>query len=118
MRLEGKTAIVTGATGGIGAATSKRFLEEGANTILVGRSKEKLDDLIDNIPFAENALIHLAEATDEDAVIDCMKVAKDKFGSVDIVVANAGTEGVVQPLTEFSVEEFNHLFSISTSIFY
>ena len=53
MRLEGKTAIVTGATGGIGAATSKRFLEEGANTILVGRSKEKLDDLIDNISFAE-----------------------------------------------------------------
>ena len=115
MRLEGKTAIVTGATGGIGAATSKRFLEEGANTILVGRSKEKLDDLIDNIPFAENALIHLAEATDEDAVIDCMKVAKDKFGSVDIVVANAGTEGVVQPLTEFTVEEFNHLFSINVT---
>ena len=52
MRLEGKTAIVTRATGGIGAATSKRFLEEGANTMLVGRSKEKLDDLIDNIPFA------------------------------------------------------------------
>ena len=44
MRLEGKTAIVTGATVGIEAATSKRFLEEGANTILVGRSKEKLDD--------------------------------------------------------------------------
>ena len=92
MRLEGKTAIVTGATGGIGAATSKRFLEEGANTILVGRSKEKLDDLIDNIPFAENALIHLAEATDEDAVIDCMKVAKDKFGSCLLYTSDAADE--------------------------
>ena len=69
MRLEGKTAIDTGATGGIGAATSKRYLEEGANTILVGRSKEKLDDLISDMPFKENALIHVAEATDEDAVM-------------------------------------------------
>ena len=76
MRLKGKTAIVTGATGGIGAATAKRYLQEGANTILVGRSKEKLDDLISNVPFSENALTHLAEATDEGAVIDCMNIAK------------------------------------------
>ena len=115
MRLKGKTAIVTGATGGIGAATAKRYLEEGANTILVGRSKEKLDDLISNVPFSENALTHLAEATDESAVIDCMNIAKDQFGSVDIVFANAGTEGIVQPLTEYSIEEFNHLFSINVT---
>ena len=69
MRLkEGKTQLSLEQLEGLDA-TSKRFLEEGANTILVGRSKEKLDDLIDNIPFAENALIHLTEATDEDAVI-------------------------------------------------
>ena len=43
-----------------------------------------------------------------------MKVAKDKFGSVDIVVANAA-KSVVQPLTEFTVEEFNHLFSINVT---
>jgi len=41
-RLDGKTAIITGATGGIGEATAKRFLDEGANVMLVGRSKEKL----------------------------------------------------------------------------
>ena len=66
---------------------------------MVGRSKEKLDDLIDNIPFAENALIHVAEATDEDAVIDCMKVAKDKFGSVDL--------SLLQMLVQKAL--FNHL---------
>ena len=41
-RLSGKVAIITGATGGIGEATAKRFLDEGANVMLVGRSKEKL----------------------------------------------------------------------------
>ena len=46
LRLKNKTAIVTGATGGIGAATSKRYLEEGANLVMVGRSEEKLINLM------------------------------------------------------------------------
>jgi len=47
-RLSGKVAIISGATGGIGGATAKRFLEEGASVMLVGRSSEKLADLASN----------------------------------------------------------------------
>ena len=54
MRLKNKTAIVTGATGGIGAATSKRYLEEGANLVMVGRSEEKLISLVINTPTYAN----------------------------------------------------------------
>ena len=46
MRLENKTAIISGATGVIGEATTRRFLDEGANVALVGRSEEKLSNLI------------------------------------------------------------------------
>ena len=56
MRLKNKTAIVTGATGGIGAATSKRYLEEGANLVMVGRSEEKLINLMKSLDNPSNAL--------------------------------------------------------------
>ena len=53
-RLEGKTALITGATGGIGEATAKRFLNEGANVMLVARSSEKLKATRDRLGGGES----------------------------------------------------------------
>ena len=107
MRLNNKTAIVTGATGGIGAATSKRYLEEGANLVMVGRSEEKLLSLMKSLDNPSNALTCIADSKDESAISKCISRTYEQFGSVDIVVANAGTEGIVKPLTDFTIEEFN-----------
>ena len=107
MRLKNKTAIVTGATGGIGAATSKRYLEEGANLVMVGRSEEKLINLMKSLDNPSNAITCVADSKDESAINKCINTTYEKFGSVDIVMANAGTEGIVKPLTDFTVEEFN-----------
>ena len=107
MRLNNKTAIVTGATGGIGAATSKRFLEEGANLVMVGRSEEKLLSLMKSLDNPSNAITCIADSKDESAISKCISRTYEQFGSVDIVVANAGTEGIVKPLTDFTIEEFN-----------
>ena len=107
MRLNNKTAIVTGATGGIGAATSKRYLEEGANLVMVGRSEEKLLSLMKSLDNPSNAVTCIADSKDESAISKCISRTYEQFGSVDIVMANAGTEGIVKPLTDFTVEEFN-----------
>tara|TARA_B100001027_G_scaffold116021_1_gene80098 strand:- start:87 stop:854 length:768 start_codon:yes stop_codon:yes gene_type:complete len=107
LRLNNKTAIVTGATGGIGAATSKRYLEEGANLVMVGRSEEKLISLMKSLDNPSNAITCVADSKDESAISKCISRTYEKFGSVDIVMANAGTEGIVKPLTDFTVEEFN-----------
>ncbi len=107
MRLNNKTAIVTGATGGIGAATSKRFLEEGANLVMVGRSEEKLLSLMKSLDNPSNAITCIADSKDESAISKCISRTYEQFGSVDIVMANAGTEGIVKPLTDFTIEEFN-----------
>ena len=98
---------VTGATGGIGAATSKRYLEEGANLVMVGRSEEKLLSLMKSLDNPSNAITCIADSKDESAISKCISRTYEQFGSVDIVMANAGTEGIVKPLTDFTIEEFN-----------
>ena len=113
MRLNNKTAIVTGATGGIGAATSKRYLEEGANLVMVGRSEEKLISLMKSLDNPSNAITCVADSKDESAIRKCITRTCEKFGSVDIVMANAGTEGIVKPLTDFTIEEFNDVIDIN-----
>ena len=66
-RLDGKVAIVTGATGGIGEATSKLFLQLGAQVMLVARSSEKLDATLARLKSEGDVAGSVAEAADEKA---------------------------------------------------
>ena len=109
-RLEGKVAIITGATGGIGEATAKRFLEEGASVMLVGRSAEKLKATSERLAGIGNVATAIAEAADESAIAKAVAATVDKFGGVDILLANAGTEGVVAPIEQQTVENFEDVF--------
>ena len=105
-RLESKTAIITGATGGIGEATAKRFLDEGASVMLVGRSAEKLKATRERLSDYENATEFVANATDEAATAAAVEATVEAFGGVDILVANAGTEGNFAPIESLSLQEF------------
>jgi NAD(P)-dependent dehydrogenase (short-subunit alcohol dehydrogenase family) len=105
-RLTSKTAIVTGATGGIGEATAKLFLEEGANVMLVGRSAEKLAVLRSRLD-AGNTLAHsVADAADETAMATAIQATVEAFGGVDILFANAGDEGLVKPIEAIALSDF------------
>jgi len=105
-RLDGKIAIVTGATGGIGEATATLFLQLGAKVMLVARSAGKLAETIARLrPFGE-VEGSLAEAADEEAFAAAVAATLDRFGGLDILIANAGTEGVLKPVEMLSVEEF------------
>lgn len=109
-RLDGKVAIITGATGGIGEATAKRFLEEGASVMMVGRSAEKLKATSERLAGLGNIATSVAEAADEKAIAAAVNATIDKFGGVDILLANAGTEGVVAPIEKQTVENFEDVF--------
>jgi len=106
-RLDGKVAIITGATGGIGEATAKLFLSEGAKVMLVGRSAEKLEATLERVGRADSVAHFVADATDEAATKDAVAATVEAFGGVDILFANAGTEGVAKPLEQLTYEEFN-----------
>ena len=105
-RLKGKTALITGATGGIGGATAKRFLEEGANVMLVGRSATKLAATQYRLAGGSRVAQAIADTTDETAMAAAVAAAVDTFGGLDILVANAGTEGAAKPFETQTVEEF------------
>ena len=88
-RLDGKTALVTGATGGIGEAIATRFVEEGSSVMLVDRSPEKLDATAGRLAGSGNMATCVADVTDEAAVADAVAATVESFGGLDILVAAA-----------------------------
>jgi|TARA_B100000315_G_C14563639_1_gene581794 3-oxoacyl-[acyl-carrier protein] reductase len=90
-RLTERSALVTGASRGIGRAVALAFAKEGANVAVTARSTDALDDLVREI--AENGGSALAVAADlaqEDEIAPIAEAARERFGSVDILVNNAG----------------------------
>ena len=110
-RLEGKIAIITGATGGIGSTAAKRFVQEGAQVMLVDRDANTLRALCEELgpraAFLEGDVSHPGDN------MRCTEAAVAHFGGVDILFANAGIEGVVSPLTELSPEVFERVFAVN-----
>ena len=105
-RLSGKVAIITGATGGIGEATAKLFLAEGASVMLVARSAEKLKATRGRLGANASLAAFVADATDEAATAAAVDATIKAFGGVDILFANAGTEGKIKPLDQHTMAEF------------
>jgi NAD(P)-dependent dehydrogenase (short-subunit alcohol dehydrogenase family) len=108
-RLNGKIALVTGATGAIGEAIVERFLEEGCNVMLVGRSAEKLHATASHLDGGKKVATSLADAIDEDATAASVWATVETFGGLDIMVANAGIEGAGVPIEAQTVEDFERV---------
>ena len=108
-RLAGKVALITGATGGIGAATAKAYLREGAKVMLVGRSEDKLAATREQLGHADATATFATDATDENGTRGAIEATVVAFGGLNIVFANAGTEGAVKPLTEQTVDDFEQV---------
>jgi 3-oxoacyl-[acyl-carrier protein] reductase len=90
-RLEGKVAIVTGASSGIGLAIAKVFGKEGAAVVLTGRTKAPMDEAAKEITSAGGkAAVRPADVRDEKQVRELVDAAVAQFGGLDIMVNNAG----------------------------
>ncbi|ASN05970.1 SDR family oxidoreductase [Virgibacillus necropolis] len=87
-KLTGKTAVVTGASSGIGAAVAEHLANEGANVVLAARRKDKLDGVVSKING--NAIAVVTDMAKKSDVDDLAKRAIEEFGQVDIYVNNAG----------------------------
>lgn len=110
-RLNGKVAVITGATGGIGKTAAKLFVREGAQVMLVDRDDDSLRALCTEL--GQNARFTEADVSHPGDNARCTAAAVEHFGGVDILFANAGIEGTVCPLTELSPEVFERVFAVN-----
>lgn len=113
-KLEGKVAIITGASKGIGAGIAKAFGNEGASVVVnYASDKNGADNVVNEIVSGGGKAIAVyADVSKEDDVEKMFKEANDAFGRLDILVNNAGVFKSI-PLEQVSVEEFNRHFSIN-----
>src|SRR4028118_2184287 len=89
--LDGKVAVVTGASSGIGEATVRSLAAEGAAVVAGARRKERLDGLVEEVTQGGGKAIAVeCDVTDEGQAHDLVRRAVEEFGSLDILVNNAG----------------------------
>jgi short-subunit dehydrogenase len=113
MRLRDRTAIVTGASSGIGRETARLFARVGANVVLASRNAEALARLAQELqPYRGRSLAVPTDVTDAQAVEAMVSKAAEEFGSVDILVNNAGL-GLYARLAEGSMENVRRLFEVN-----
>ncbi|HBO3150605.1 TPA: SDR family oxidoreductase [Pseudomonas aeruginosa] len=111
--LKGKTAIVTGASKGIGLATAQLFAEEGSNVVLTARNQADLDAAVAAIVAAGGKVIGiLADSADPKAPRFVFDKAIEAFGQVDILVNNAGY-GDMSSIEETSDEHFEEVLQVN-----
>ncbi len=90
MRLQDKVAIVTGASSDIGAGIVRRFVEEGAKVVLLGRNLESLEKVRKDVGNEKNTVAITCDVTDEAQIIQTVDHVMDKYGKIDILVNGAG----------------------------
>jgi len=109
-RLEGKTAVVTGGNSGIGLATAKRFLDEGARVAISGRNQKTLDEAVKTL--GDGVLAVRADTAKLGETEKFLTKVVQKFGKIDVLFVNAGVAKFA-PLTETPESLFDEQFDIN-----
>ena len=118
--LSGKTALVTGASRGIGYATAKTLAAAGAQVVALARTVGGLEELDDEIraiktargPAPETILIP-ADLTDAESMAALPGALAERFGKLDILVANAGALGELAPIPDISEKAWREVFNVN-----
>ena len=111
--MNGKTAIITGASSGIGEATARKLAKEGAAVVLAARREDKLNDLKQEITGAGGkALVVETDVTERGQLEALAKAAKDEYGSIDVLVNNAGVM-LLSYLKNLQVDEWEQMVDVN-----
>ena len=112
-RLEGKSAIITGGAGGIGRAAARRFLEEGASVLLVDLRPEELEAAAADLDGGDAVQICAADVTSAQDSEHYVAQAREAFGGLDILLANAGVEGQLARIEDYPEDVYDHVMAVN-----
>jgi NAD(P)-dependent dehydrogenase (short-subunit alcohol dehydrogenase family) len=109
-RLEGKIAVITGANSGIGLASAKRFVAEGAHVYITGRRQEELDKAVQTLGAGVTAV--QGDVSNLDDLDRLFSKVRSGHGRVDVLFANAGL-GALEPLGKITEVSFDLVFGVN-----
>jgi NAD(P)-dependent dehydrogenase (short-subunit alcohol dehydrogenase family) len=114
--LDGKVAIVTGASSGIGRASAKLFARKGAKVVVNARRKQELDELVAEIEAeGGEARAVVGDAADERIARKMVEVAIERFGGLHVAFNNAGTLGEMGPIADISLDGWQETLRVNTT---
>jgi NAD(P)-dependent dehydrogenase (short-subunit alcohol dehydrogenase family) len=114
MKLEQRTAIVTGAGQGIGRAIALRLAQEGADLVLAGRHRETLEATASAVSsIGRRAVVAVTDVSSEDDVRALAQRAREALGRIDILVNNAGVIGPTVPVTELRRQDWDQVLAVN-----
>ena len=111
MRLQGKAAFITGGESGIGLASARLFVAEGARVHLAGLTQDRLEAAVAELG-PEVASWSVTDVTEEDQVVAALEQATGRFGRLDVLFSNAGISGDIAPITEYPTDVFRRVLDV------
>src|SRR5688572_26166169 len=112
--LDGKLALVTGASRGIGAATAEALAREGAHVVLTARTAAGLEEVEDRIhAVGASATIAALDLTENDSIARLAAAVSERWPALDLLVLNAATLGSLTPVAQIDGKEFTRVLTLN-----
>jgi len=112
MRLAGKTALITGGANGIGKATARRFLTEGASVVVCDVNTDALNDIVNELKSLGTVSSWTVDVTNETMVQEMVDGIIERYGSLDILVNNAGITADAR-LIKMTADQFDKVINVN-----
>lgn len=110
-RLLGKSAIITGASAGVGRATAYALADEGCDLVITARREDRLIEVVENCKKkGVNAVYFVGDASREETAIACVDLCVKNFDKVDIMINNVGI-GKLKPIVESTMEDYDQIMN-------
>ncbi len=111
--MDNKVCVITGGAGSIGLASAKLMLEEGAKVMLVDKSKELMDNALDELGENASVLSSIADVSDAEQTRAYIDQTVTMWGNIDVLFSNAGLSGVQKPIVEYPEDNFDAVMAVN-----